>query len=81
VAYLLLGLDALDLLNWTVGEDLAAGGAVLATLVVAWAISNRLRGVNEFGRRDDVGPEIREALAVRAAYRVARDTNETRELT
>ena len=30
---------------------------------------------------DDVGPEIREALAVRAAYRVARDTNETRELT
>ena len=30
---------------------------------------------------DDVGPEIREALAVRTAYRVARDTYETRELT
>ena len=30
---------------------------------------------------DDVGPEVREALAVRTAYRVARDTYETRELT
>jgi hypothetical protein len=30
---------------------------------------------------DDVGPEIREALAVRTAYRVACDTYETRKLT
>jgi len=30
---------------------------------------------------DEVEPEIREALAVRTAYRVARDPYETRELT
>ena len=47
-------------------------------LVVGNAFSAHQKG-SEFA--DDVGPEIREALAVRTAYRVARDTNETHELT
>ena len=64
VAYLLLGFNALDLRNWTLGENLAAVGCVLAMLVAAWAISNRLRGV------DDVRPPDRHR---RARARAVRD--------
>ena len=59
VAYLLLGFNALDLRNWTVGENLAAAAAVLVMLVAAWAISNRLRGVATFARPTDIdAPEL-----------------------
>ena len=59
VAYLLLGFNALDLRNWTVGENLAAAAAVLAMLVAAWAISNRLRRVPTFARPTDIdAPEL-----------------------
>ncbi len=59
VAYLLLGFNALDLRNWTLGENLAAAAAVLAMLATAWAISNRLRGVATFARPTDIdAPEL-----------------------
>ncbi len=59
VAYLLLGFNALDLEGWTVGENIAAGAAVLAMLIAAWAISNRLRGVATFARPTDIdAPEL-----------------------
>jgi hypothetical protein len=59
VAYLLLGFNALDLENWTVGQNVAAGAAVIAMLIAAWAISNRLRGVATFARPTDIdAPEL-----------------------
>ncbi len=59
VAYLLLGFNALDLRNWTVGENVAAGVAVVALLITAWAVSNRLRGVATFARPTDIdAPEL-----------------------
>ncbi len=58
-AYLLLGFNALDLRSWTVGENVAAAAAVVAILVAAWAISNRLRGVATFARPTDIdAPEL-----------------------
>ena len=44
VAYLLLGLNALDLEDWSVGENLAAAAFVVAVLLVTWVVANRLRG-------------------------------------
>ncbi len=59
VAYLLLGFNALDLQNWTVGQNLAAAAGVIVMLVAAWAISNRLRGVPTFARPTDIdAPEL-----------------------
>lgn len=56
VAYLLLGFNALDLADWTVTENLLASVAVIAVLIAAWAISNRLRGVATFARPTDIDP-------------------------
>ena len=59
VAYLLLGFNALDLNNWTAGENLLAAGAVVVILIATWAISNRLRGVATFARPVDIdNPEL-----------------------
>jgi len=59
VAYLLLGFNALDLTGWSVAENLLASLAVIAMLVAAWAISNRLRGVATFARPTDIdAPEL-----------------------
>ncbi|MEL6892207.1 MAG: hypothetical protein AAFP84_11460, partial [Actinomycetota bacterium] len=59
VAYLLLGLQALNLAGWTVGENLAAAGVIVAVLVATWAASNRLRGVPTFARPTDIdAPEL-----------------------
>ncbi len=59
VAYLLLGFNALDLANWSLTENLLAAVAVLAMLIAAWAISNRLRGVPTFARPTDIdAPEL-----------------------
>ena len=55
-AYLLLGLNALDLYDWSLGQNLAAAAAVLIMLVAAWAASNRLRGVATFARPTDIDP-------------------------
>ncbi|MGI9644283.1 MAG: hypothetical protein ACR2O6_03125 [Ilumatobacteraceae bacterium] len=54
VAYLLLCLNALDLRNWTLGENLAAAAAVLVIAMATWAITNRLSGKPTFARPTDV---------------------------
>lgn len=59
VAYLLLGLNALDLREWSVAQNLAAAAAVIAMLLAAWVLSNRLRGVAAFARPTDIdAPEL-----------------------
>lgn len=58
-AYLLLGLNALDVRNWSLGQNLAAAAAVLAMLLATWVLSNRLRGVATFARPTDIdAPEL-----------------------
>jgi hypothetical protein len=58
-AYLLLGLNALDLYGWTLAQNLAAAVGVLAMLIAAWALSNRLRGAATFARPTDIdAPEL-----------------------
>jgi hypothetical protein len=56
VAYLLLGLNALDLANWTLTENLAAAAAVVAMLIATWVVSNRLRHRPAFARPTQIGP-------------------------
>ncbi len=59
VAYLLLGFNALDLATQTLAQNLVASVAVVAILIGAWAISNRLRGVPAFARPTDIdAPEL-----------------------
>jgi len=59
VAYLLLGFNALDLENWTLGQNLAAAAVVIVMLIAAWAISNRLRGQAAFARPTHIdAPEL-----------------------
>ena len=58
-AYLLLGFNALDLYGWSVLQNLAAAALVVVVLVAAWAVSNRLRGVDTFDRPTDIdAPEL-----------------------
>lgn len=58
-AYLLLGLNALDLRGWSLGQNFAAAAAVIAMLLAAWVLSNRLRGVTTFSRPTDIdAPEL-----------------------
>ncbi len=54
VAYLLLGLNALDLRNWTWLENVLAAAFVIAVLVGTWAISNRFRGRPTFARPQQI---------------------------
>ncbi len=50
VAYLLLGLNALDVYHWTWLENVLAALFVIAVLIVTWAVSNRLRHRPTFSR-------------------------------
>lgn len=59
VGYLLRGFNALNLADWSVLRNLGVGVAVLAMLVAAWVLSNRLRGVPAFVRPTDIdAPEL-----------------------
>lgn len=59
IAYLALGFQALDLQNWTLGENLATAVVVLVVLIGTWAVSNRLRGSSTFARPSDIdAPEL-----------------------
>ena len=59
VAYLLLGLNALDLRNWSIARNLLGAAAVVAMLLAAWVLSNRLRGVASFDRPTKIDkPEL-----------------------
>ncbi len=58
-AYLLLGLNALDLRNWSLSQNLATAAVVLAMLLGAWVLSNKLRGRPAFDRPADIdAPEL-----------------------
>lgn len=56
VAYVLGGLNALDLKEWSVAQNLAAAGVVLAILVGTWALANRLRRRRFLAWPTEVGP-------------------------
>ena len=56
VAYLLLGLYALDLSEWSLTENLVAGAAVVGAAVLTWVIANAVRGRPWFDRPHEVGP-------------------------
>lgn len=59
IAYVLLGLNALDLRNWSLGQNLAAAATVIVMLVATWALSNRLRGKPAFDRPTEIdAPEL-----------------------
>jgi hypothetical protein len=58
-AYILLGLNALNLRAWSLGQNLATAAAVIVMLLAAWVLSNRLRGVAAFARPTDIdAPEL-----------------------
>ncbi len=58
-AYLLLGLNALNLRDWSLAENLVTAAVVIALLVAAWMLSNRLRSVSTFARPTDIdAPEL-----------------------
>ena len=55
-AYLLLGLNALDLQEFSVAENLGVAAFVLAIAVVAWVVANLLRRRPAFDRPHEIGP-------------------------
>jgi hypothetical protein len=58
-AYVLLGLNALDLQRWSVGENALAAFAVIGMALATWPLSNRLRGQATFARPEDIdAPEL-----------------------
>ena len=56
VAYLLLGLNALDLAEWTWLGNLLAAVFVIAVLVLTWIGANMVRGRPPMQRPDTIGP-------------------------
>ncbi len=58
-AYVLLGLNALNLRDWSLAQNLVTAAAVIAMLLAAWVLSNRLRGEATFARPTDIdAPEL-----------------------
>ena len=55
VAYLLLGLNALDVREWSLAENLLAAGFVIIGAIVTWLVANRLRGRRWFERPRRIG--------------------------
>ncbi len=59
IGYLLRGFNALNLAEWSVLRNVAVSFAVVAMLIAAWVLSNRLRGVASFARPTDIDtPEL-----------------------
>ncbi|MBD0324340.1 MAG: hypothetical protein ICV72_13285, partial [Aldersonia sp.] len=56
LAYLLLGLNALDLSNWSWQRNVLAAMFVVAVLAVVWISSNVLRGFPALQRPQSIGP-------------------------
>ena len=54
-AYLLLGLNALDLENWSLAQNLLATLFVVAMLLATWVVSNRLQHRPLFARPQQIG--------------------------
>jgi hypothetical protein len=58
-AAVLLGLNALDVRNWSLARNVLAAAAIVAILVATWALSNHLRGKSLFARPTEIGaPEL-----------------------
>ena len=58
-AYVLLGLNALDLKHWSLARNLAVAGFVVAAAVIAWIVANWLRGRRWLERPHEIGwPEL-----------------------
>ncbi|HET9547532.1 MAG TPA: hypothetical protein VFO97_06830 [Desertimonas sp.] len=55
-AYLLLGLNALDLADWSWRRNVLAALFVVAVLVLTWVGANLLRGRRPLQRPDTIGP-------------------------
>ena len=55
-AYLLLGLNALQLREWSVAENVAAAAFVLVSAVLTWVLANVVRRRPAFDRPHDIGP-------------------------
>lgn len=53
-AYLLLGLNALDLENWSLAQNLLASVFVILTLLVTWIVSNRVQRRPLFARPQQI---------------------------
>ncbi len=87
LGYVAGGLHGLDLAHWSLAHNLIAAGVVLAILLATWVITNLARHrpplsrPRQLGRlelaafAEDAGPQIRQALAVRLAYRHASSTD------
>lgn len=59
IAYVAGGLHALDLANWSLARNLAAGAFVLALLFATWMLTNRLRHRPALSRPRELGaPEL-----------------------
>ena len=56
IAYVLLGLNALDLAEWSVLTNVLVGSFVVAALVLIWVGANILRGRRPLQRPDTIGP-------------------------
>jgi hypothetical protein len=56
IAYLLLGLNALDLAEWSVLTNVVVGAFVVAALVLIWVGANVLRRRPPLQRPDTIGP-------------------------
>ena len=56
IAYLLLGLNALDLADWTWVGNVLAAAFVVAVLVLMWIGANVIRGRPPLQRPDTIGP-------------------------
>ena len=58
-AYVILGLNALDVEHWTPAENLAAAAFVIAAAIIAWIVANWLRGRRWLERPREIGwPEL-----------------------
>jgi hypothetical protein len=58
-AYVILGLNALDLKHWTPAENLAAAAFVIIAAIIAWIVANWLRGRRWLERPREIGwPEL-----------------------
>lgn len=56
IAYVAGGLHALDLANWSVARNIAAGAVVIAVLFATWMLTNRLRHRPALSRPHELGP-------------------------
>jgi hypothetical protein len=56
LAYLLLGLNALDLKHWSLARNLAVAAFIVAASVVTWFVANWLRGRRWTERPRQIGP-------------------------